>query len=158
MTGPPALAFLKGSCFMGSFDRYEYSLCPFQNVTQRRTTAVKPQLLGVWGNWRTTNSLVHKSKKGQNKRSKANSKGNDEDEEKYEDIETSPVSEDEASRNYYNIMEFANGKNCGVATGIATVYLECEHDKFEIKSIDSESNCEYALTFGLPISCDLLRE
>lgn len=74
--GPEALTFLSGQCFFASFDRYlllvfvlnilllyhylnyrnDYTVCPFMNVTQRRTsmsTALsKPTVLGVWNSWK----------------------------------------------------------------------------------------------------------
>lgn len=152
MYGPRDLFFLKGSCFTNSFDRYEYTICPFHNATQRRTTAVKPQIIGIWGNWKTTTSLVH-TQKGPSKKVDATGQSST--------AESTEVSAgaDAASavHSYYNVMEFTNGKNCGHGPGYTTVYLECEQDKFEIKSVDSELNCEYALTLGLPVSCALLR-
>ena len=43
---------LVGECFSFEDDRYQYELCPFQNVTQtelkRRSNAF---VLGVWGEW-----------------------------------------------------------------------------------------------------------
>lgn len=51
--GPEGLFFLNGVCFTGTADRYEYSVCPFQNITQRRLIGSSATLLGVWGQWNT---------------------------------------------------------------------------------------------------------
>jgi hypothetical protein len=156
MSGPEALSFLSGSCFSSSFDRYEYSICPFQNVTQRRTTAVKPLLIGLWGNWKTTNSPVHTEKAGKNK---ANGKGNKEELADNSNTAIDTVSPPvDPNYRYFNIMEFPNGRNCGVeGDSVTLVYLQCEHTDFEIISLDSEASCAYTMTLGLPISCNLLR-
>lgn len=44
--GPESLFLLNGYCFLGSVDRYEYSICPFQNITQRRLIGPSATLLG----------------------------------------------------------------------------------------------------------------
>ena len=49
--GPPAAYFLKGSCFVGLSGTTEYTVCPFQNVTQRRSGSFRSILLGVWEEW-----------------------------------------------------------------------------------------------------------
>ena len=54
-TGPEYMASLNGLCFTASADRFEYSVCPFHNVTQRRVTGGRPTLLGVWGDWDSAN-------------------------------------------------------------------------------------------------------
>lgn len=148
--GPTDLYFLKGSCFVGSFDRYEYTICPFHNVTQRRTTAAKPQIIGLWGHWTTTNSPIHlyKGQKGKPSPATIASETN---------TAAGTVSIPEGqSLAYYNVMEYTHGRNCGQGSGSTTIYLECARSKFEVVSIDSELNCEYALTLGLPIACHLL--
>jgi hypothetical protein len=38
LSGPESLFFLNGLCFLATQDRYEYSVCPFQNITQRWVT------------------------------------------------------------------------------------------------------------------------
>jgi hypothetical protein len=55
-TGPEYMASLNGLCFTASADRFEYSVCPFHNITQRRVTGGRPTLLGVWGDWESTNN------------------------------------------------------------------------------------------------------
>lgn len=157
ISGPPALYFMQGSCFAASFDRYEYSICPFQNITQRRTTALKPQLIGLWGDWKTTDGPTHREKmiKGEHK-----AVGNTENQESISSVATPATSaaESDVSVKYYTTMVYPKGKNCGVeGESIAYVYLQCEHTDFEVISVDSESSCKYSLTLGLPIPCDLLR-
>lgn len=51
LSGPESLFFLNGFCFFATQDRYEYSVCPFQNITQRRIIGPSATLLGVWGEW-----------------------------------------------------------------------------------------------------------
>lgn len=51
-SGPSSLAFLKGQCFSATMEKFEYQLCPFHNVTQRRLMAQSWQMLGVWGKWK----------------------------------------------------------------------------------------------------------
>ena len=156
-SGPESLSFLSGACFTNSFDRYEYTVCPFQNVTQRRNSAVKPVLVGLWGHWRTLQSPLH-TEKGEKTKPKS----------RYGDVspttETAPVEPSaaatvpESDARYYNIMEFTHGRNCGVdGDSTATIYLQCEHSGFEVISLDSESTCAYSLTLGLPIACNLLK-
>jgi hypothetical protein len=45
-TGPMSLTFLNGLCFNSTIDRYEFVVCPFQNVTQRRLIGSQLTLLG----------------------------------------------------------------------------------------------------------------
>ena len=50
--GPEILSILVRSCFMKSHERYEYTVCPFHNITQRRVGSTSvANLLGVWGHW-----------------------------------------------------------------------------------------------------------
>ncbi len=51
INGPESLYFLNGLCFAKSIDRFEYNVCPFQNITQRRITGQYATILGVWGSW-----------------------------------------------------------------------------------------------------------
>lgn len=162
ISGPPSLYFMKGSCFTGSFDRYEYSVCPFHNITQRRTTALKPQLIGLWGDWKTSPTPLH-TQKVVNSETKSVSSG--ESNRGFASIASTTLSTESTQAGgaitdymYFNTMVYPKGKNCGVeGESIAYVYLQCEHTDFEIISVDSESSCKYSLTLGLPISCSLLR-
>ena len=46
MYGPNKLYILNGQCFNTSIEKFEYKVCPFQNATQGRITATRPQLAG----------------------------------------------------------------------------------------------------------------
>jgi hypothetical protein len=47
--GPVVMSILHLSCYELQIDRFEYSVCPFVNVTQRRVISSVPVLLGTWG-------------------------------------------------------------------------------------------------------------
>jgi len=47
--GPVVMSMLHLSCYELQIDRFEYSVCPFVNVTQRRVISSVPVLLGTWG-------------------------------------------------------------------------------------------------------------
>jgi hypothetical protein len=47
--GPVVLSVLLGRCYELQKDRFEYSVCPFVNATQRRVISSSPVLLGLWG-------------------------------------------------------------------------------------------------------------
>lgn len=49
--GPEALRFLQGKCFDGRFDRFDYTVCPFHSIAQRRINGQRATSLGVWGYW-----------------------------------------------------------------------------------------------------------
>lgn len=52
MWGPESLFFLNGLCFNKTEHAYEYFLCPFQNITQRRLSGnFQSHLIGIWGYW-----------------------------------------------------------------------------------------------------------
>lgn len=158
ISGPSSLYFMQGSCFTGSFDRYEYSICPFQNITQRRTTALKPQLIGLWGDWKTSTSPTHTQKIVNGEPKAISSGGSGQDIASTVHMPASDTQADSAQYRYYNTMVYPKGRNCGVeGESIAYVYLQCEHTDFEVISVDSEASCKYSMTLGLPISCDLLR-
>jgi hypothetical protein len=52
--GPESLLSLSQRCFLENFDRYEYQICPFHNITQKRVMGSHVTLLGVWGFWNTS--------------------------------------------------------------------------------------------------------
>ncbi len=55
-TGPHAIHFMNGLCITKSVERFEYSVCPFQNVTQKRIGTTRPSLLG------THDTIIHNIK------------------------------------------------------------------------------------------------
>jgi hypothetical protein len=57
--GPEGLYFLNGLCFLATADRYEYSVCPFQNITQRRLIGSSYSLLGLPSPLHCCASLIH---------------------------------------------------------------------------------------------------
>lgn len=149
--GPSSLSFLQQSCFIKSFDRYEYTLCPFYNITQRRvsTTQSKQTLLGVWDDWvlplrdnyvqhndhiitASTNSIRDRA---------ANSNGI-------------------RSAKKYQIQKYSEGRDCsdGKSNSHVILYLDCEHEsqEFEILSVEDAAYCDFTMHFSLPISCHLL--
>ncbi len=112
-SGPEALTVLNGLCFTAAIDRYEYSVCPFQNVTQRRLIGPSSTLLGtslpsekliisgIWGQWLTN----------------------------------------ETSQNY-DTMIFINGQTCGRKGRSVRLSLFCGYPNFEIfpKSVTEVMN------------------
>ncbi len=49
--GPESLFFLNKKCFAKSFDRFDYLICPFQNISQTRVSGHVSTMLGTWGYW-----------------------------------------------------------------------------------------------------------
>ena len=49
--GPPALGFLDGICIKHEVGRFEYTICPFQNITNKRVSSHRISLLGKWDGW-----------------------------------------------------------------------------------------------------------
>lgn len=64
--GPVAMSVLRLSCYELRKDRFEYSICPFVNVTQRRVISSVPVLLGTWGGiyYNDRSSLVQEYQNG----------------------------------------------------------------------------------------------
>jgi hypothetical protein len=52
LSGPESLYYLNSQCFNKNIDRYEFQICPFRYVTQRRVIGTHWQLLGKWGQWK----------------------------------------------------------------------------------------------------------
>ena len=46
--GPSSLRFLDGACFKKVASRFEYNVCPFQNITNRRVSSQRSSLIGKW--------------------------------------------------------------------------------------------------------------
>ena len=50
--GPEPLMLLRGQCFQRTQHPFEYSVCPFTNVTQKNVNNDKERwILGVWHRW-----------------------------------------------------------------------------------------------------------
>ena len=53
-TGPTQLLYLVGQCFSYSSDKYEYRVCPFDNITQHEKvwhSGAYNGVIGVWKEW-----------------------------------------------------------------------------------------------------------
>ena len=142
--GPVTLSFLQQSCFIKSFDRYEYTLCPFYNITQRRvsTTQSKETLLGVWDDW----ILPLRGDNGYNNNINTNSNN-------------AKTADAKKTKKYY-IQKYTEGRSCsdGKSSSHVILYLDCDHsnEDFEIISVEDAAYCDFTIHFGLPISCHLL--
>lgn len=126
-SGPQGLYFLVDSCFKYSIDRWEYEICPFHNVTQRRVNGYKAYLLGVWGHWATSRDsptsfhrMIYHNGKGCN-------------------------------------SDVASSEDKEAARSVAQVTLRCGADgPVAIENVHEDSFCAYNMTLALPISCSLL--
>jgi hypothetical protein len=125
--GPDSLAILNGLCFTKAFDRYEYQLCPFQNITSRRLTSLnqRPVLLGVWGHWMVLESLAQPA--------------------------------DGVSIALYDRMKYIDGQICGITSKSVTLRLLCEtgHD-IEISKVEELGSCDFYMELALPFPCSIL--
>ena len=138
-SGPSSLSFLNNNCFKSHLDRYEYTVCPFQNVTQRRTVGQsKPIVMGVWGKWvfDEENSIID-------------------------------ANGSVSSMKMYNKMEFVDGKECGGnEVHQSILHLDCGNDDaagglsvpsaVTITEIDESIHCKTFFYLNVPISCSLL--
>jgi hypothetical protein len=149
--GPLSLSFLQQSCFIKSFDRYEYTLCPFYNITQRRVSATqsKQTLLGVWDDWvqpLRDNYIEHHDH--------------------IVTTSTNTVRNNAATSDgirpfkKYHIQKYSEGRSCsdGKSNSHVILYLDCEHEseEFQILSVEDAAYCDFTMHFSLPISCQLL--
>ena len=66
--GPACLSFVLGSCFtLAKADRFEYTVCPFHNVTMKRSSISSSSvLLGLWGgvSWQLPDAHVQEYSAG----------------------------------------------------------------------------------------------
>jgi hypothetical protein len=136
-SGPWELYFLSRYCFKESFDRWEFEICPFQNVTQARINGVQTNLLGVWGHWNTPAVMDTTSYTA-----------------------SAPLY---AEMVYVNGKECANEiageiKEDSSRRAVTHVSIRCGAEQGPVKLIAAEehSNCVFNLTLGVPISCHLL--
>lgn len=126
--GPQSLYFLSKSCFKESIDRFEYDICPFQNITQKRINGHKTHLLGVWGYWdneddahKVYDKMVYSKGQG---------------------CHSDVVSEDKSEGDLLSAVQ---------------VRLECGGTgPIKVKAISETSHCVFNMTLSVPISCHLL--
>ena len=137
--GPEELYFLNGRCFDATVDRFDYSICPFQNITQRRSIGQRGRtLIGVWGYWLppSSNSSIVSSVPGT--------------------LRSEPIAE-------YTSMRFIDGKSCreGRQRFSADVQLRCDHsdEHFQVLSVeeDEENSCRINILLGIPLPCSLFQ-
>ena len=66
--GPACLSFVLGTCFtLAKADRFEYTVCPFHNVTMKRSSISSSSvLLGLWGgaSWQLPDAYVQEYSAG----------------------------------------------------------------------------------------------
>lgn len=137
LIGPQYLSILNTQCYFVSVDRFEYSLCPFQNVTQRRVTGGKPTLLGVWGTWTEpeVNSETALSTPGAIDTtviSPDSSSANTQSRNNNEDINMNPT------------MTFTRGQSCGQTTRTVNVEVIADSEDFYIDptSVEEAPTCQ----------------
>lgn len=133
--GPESLYFLNGHCFSKTSGRFDYTICPFQNVTQRRSIGQRGStLIGVWGDWLTTiNSTFH------------------------------PIHGEDFQLRHYNAMRFVDGKNCGDGRQhySSVLNFKCDYEKedFDVLGVeeDESNSCNFVITLGVPLACSLFQ-
>jgi hypothetical protein len=140
--GPENLVFLSKRCFLDSFDRWEYQICPFHNITQRRVMSHggPATLLGVWGYWNTYEGKVNITR--------AFSDGEQIIEE----------------RKAFTSMEYIDGPVCpgfeekGEPLTSTTLILRCglQYDSWKILTSENVKNdkiCQYKIELATPLPC-----
>lgn len=137
--GPEGLQFLSKRCFFQDIDRWNYRVCPFQNITQKRNVAQKETLLGVWDHWNDVKIDI------------TSNHGHDN-------------SDPTVSKKVYSSMEYVEGVACGDEKDspltTTTVNLQCgdEYSSVKILEVNDKEFCKFQITMFVPIPCSLLRE
>ena len=137
--GPEDLYFLNGRCFETTVGRFDYSICPFQNITQRRSIGQRGStLIGVWGYWLP--SLSNSSY-----------------------IPTVPGNMRDQQLADYTSMRYIDGKSCreGRQRFSADVLLRCDNggEGFQVLSVEEDEGnaCRINISLGIPLPCSLFR-
>ena len=58
-SGPSVLSYLVGKCFPYSTEKYEYRVCPFDNITQHEKvwhSSAYNGVIGIWKQWTLNNN------------------------------------------------------------------------------------------------------
>jgi hypothetical protein len=122
--GPPALLPLAGRCFTIDQERYQYSLCPFFNVTQRDVPSSWNSfwgLLGVWEGWAAAAPAAAGGGGGGGARLRG---------------------------------EYTDGTECGTVKRRTVVTHVCSSaGAYVLKGVAEPSTCEYAMTLASPEAC-----
>lgn len=132
LCGPEDLYFLSGSCFSKSIGRFDYSICPFQNITQRRSIGQRSHtLIGVWGSWAPQANISIDSNGYHN--------------------------EEFTTMRYVDGKSCGDGRHRYSAT--MTLRCNYEGDRFEVIEIeeDESNTCLINVIFGVPLPCSLFK-
>mmetsp|Transcript_5087 Transcript_5087/g.11280 ORF Transcript_5087/g.11280 Transcript_5087/m.11280 type:complete len:213 (-) Transcript_5087:123-761(-) len=173
LSGPPSLHFLAGQCFTNTFDRHDYTVCPFHNITSKRSIALQPSLLGVWGEWLpvpvTDTDTAESTEMATEKDTDAvrdalggadaSTSGDSDSTQSLSFIGAFPQPQTQHPQHpqyAYTSMHYTKGKSCNHADTTTTLMLKCEHSDFELLTLTS-NGCKYNITLGLPIACHLMK-
>ena len=124
--GPESIYFLNGECFAKVLNKNEYKVCPFQNITTKRSGSVRSTLMGVWEEWIRPQEEPTES----------------------DSIGTSIGDMYQLTRSSYT-----KGIRCGSKSGTKSATLEfvCINETnrnisdFEIVSVDDSKSCEVSI-------------
>lgn len=185
-TGPSSLYFLTNRCFMTSAERWEFFVCPFHNVTQRRVLGAKLNLLGVWGQWNheltSLPRLVAPDASGDTASeagSAAETGGSSMESSTTATVTTSTTTTGTGTGKVpktFHFMQYDDGKNCaedsnsmikgenegnpgnGEMLMTTVIELVCDYPGTDITIYDVDDSlfCKYTMKLGLPIACHLL--
>lgn len=147
--GPDSLHALHGQCFQGLHERSIVTVCPFHNVTSRRSSGTphqqRPTLIGVWGKWIwENNNIPYSHSFGINQ------------------VYTDSLHDGDVDFNghgtvRYGSMLYYDGQPCAGSTKSATILLECaQHGDIHISRIEDKSHCEMRIFLSLPFDCSFL--
>jgi hypothetical protein len=147
ISGPESLYFLRGFCFSKSVERFEYSFCPFNNVTQRRIIGQRSTIIGVWGKWITIDVNVNEELLDS----------------KSLHPETSSLRSNNASRalsgrRRFSEMVYSDGQGCGESGFFsATARMNCGSGgrQFFISKIEEVTACSFRIEMEIPLPCSL---
>lgn len=149
--GPDASYVLNHECFVGLSGTTEYKVCPFQNVTQKRSGSSRSVLLGVWNEW-----LIPESASAS-----------------FQDpsISTTEITLVNSSyvqgarcggpKNNYKstIVEFKCINSSAIPDtdrDLVPIDEEAAEAEFAVLSIQDSNACNYYISFNFPLPCSLL--
>ena len=126
--GAPGMPELLGTCTTSALDGYEYTLCPYANITQRDAVANWNTfwgVLGVYEGWEV-------------------------------DAEIDPAHNEGGSGGgggkVYLHQHYTDGTPCGDTPRRAAVLWECGEEA-AIVGVSEPTTCHYAVTFQTPVAC-----
>jgi len=149
--GPDASFFLNEDCFVGMSGTTEYKVCPFQNVTQKRSGSTRSVLLGVWNEWlipESASASFHDSSVLSTTMTLVNSSY----------VQGARCG---GPKNNYKstIVEFKCIESVSLeAQAAAAEQQEGEvSPEFAVLGITDKDACNYHISFNFPLPCALLR-